>query len=57
MYILNKFPGKSFTLYVFIQYYLLQTYILMPTPTDMDPPMRVHQLSPIFAISGWLMEI
>lgn len=34
----------------------LQVYILMQTPTYLDPLKRVHHLSLIFAISGSFIE-
>lgn len=35
---------------------LLQAYILMQTPTYLDPPKRIHHLILMFAMSGWVIE-
>lgn len=35
---------------------LLQAYILMHTPTYLDPPKRIHHLTLMFAMSGWVIE-
>lgn len=44
-----------FTLYVIIQKQLqvyMQGYILIHTPTDLDPPKTAHHVTLTFAISG-----
>lgn len=53
MYILSKSRIYILTFYVIIQYHL----ILMLTPTVLDPPKRVHNLTLIFAISVWFIKI
>lgn len=53
MFILSNSRINIFTFYVIIQYH----FILMLTPTVLDPPKRFNHLTLIFAISVWFIKI